>query len=72
MIIRGRVPVAADDDAERLAAKVHAVEHRLYPLVVRGFAEGRLRMEGDRVFFDDRPLSEPLDLAAIDDEAEAG
>lgn len=66
VILQGRVPVVANDDAETLAAKVHAIEHRLYPLAVRWFAEGRLRMAGDRVIFDDRPLEKPLDLAEVE------
>lgn len=67
VIIQGRIPVTADcDDADSLAAKVHAIEHRLYPLVVRWFAEGRLGMTGDRVVFDGRPLDKALDLAEME------
>jgi len=72
VIIQGRVPVTAEDDAESLAAKVHAIEHRLYPLVVRWFAEGRLRMAGDRVIFDGRPLDRPLDLAEAEQASSGG
>jgi phosphoribosylglycinamide formyltransferase 1 len=43
------VAVRPDDDEERLAARILAAEHRLYPLAVRLFAEGRLRIEGERV-----------------------
>ena len=35
--------------AASLAARVLAQEHRLYPLAVRWFAEGRLRLAGGRV-----------------------
>lgn len=65
VIIQGRVPVAPDDTPETLAAKVHAVEHRLYPLVIRWFAEGRLRMVDDAVVFDGRRLERPLDLDRV-------
>ncbi len=71
VIIQGRVPVAAEDDAGSLAAKVHAIEHRLYPLVVRWFAEGRLRLAGDHVIFDGHPLDRPLDLSEVE-KASAG
>lgn len=37
---QGRVPVAPDDTPESLAARVLKMEHRLYPAVLRRFAEG--------------------------------
>ena len=37
---QGRVPVAPGDDAATLAARVLAMEHRLYPAVLRRVAEG--------------------------------
>jgi phosphoribosylglycinamide formyltransferase-1 len=43
------VPVRDDDNEERLAARILEAEHRLYPLTVRWFAEGRLRIVGNRV-----------------------
>jgi phosphoribosylglycinamide formyltransferase 1 len=43
------VPVHDGDDEERLAARILAAEHRLYPLAVRLFAEGRLSIAGNRV-----------------------
>ena len=49
IIVQAVVPVHADDDEDRLAARVLVAEHRIYPLAVRLFAEGRLRVEGGRV-----------------------
>ena len=49
IIAQAVVPVWADDDEERLAARILAAEHRLYPLAVRLFAEGRLSVIGERV-----------------------
>ncbi len=37
---QARVPVLPGDDAESLAARVLAQEHRLYPAVLRRFAAG--------------------------------
>lgn len=48
IIIQAAVPVLADDTPESLAARVLAVEHRIYPLALRFWAEGRVRIEGDR------------------------
>ena len=43
IVVQAAVPVLDDDTPERLAARVLAQEHRIYPLAVRWFAEGRLR-----------------------------
>jgi phosphoribosylglycinamide formyltransferase-1 len=37
---QGRVPVLAGDTPETLASRVLVMEHRLYPIVLRRFAEG--------------------------------
>lgn len=52
IIAQAVVPVEDGDDEERLAARILAAEHRLYPLAVRLFAERRLRIDGERVFVD--------------------
>lgn len=52
IIVQAAVPVLPDDDAERLAARVLAQEHLVYPQAVRGMLEGRCRLEGQRVVWD--------------------
>jgi len=54
IIIQAAVPVLPHDDEAALAARVLAGEHRIYPLAVRWFLEGKLviengvvRVEGD-------------------------
>lgn len=42
IVIQAAVPVRADDTPDVLAARVLAQEHRIYPLAIRWFAEGRL------------------------------
>ncbi len=59
-VLQARVPVRADDDEARLAARVLACEHRIYPLAVRWFCEGRLRQHAGRAWFDGAPLDAPL------------
>jgi phosphoribosylglycinamide formyltransferase-1 len=61
-IIQARVAVAANDDEASLAARVQALEHRMYPLAVRWFCEGRLRYDAGRAFLDGRLLHEPVQL----------
>jgi phosphoribosylglycinamide formyltransferase-1 len=59
-IIQARVDVAANDDEASLAARVQAQEHRIYPLAVRWFCEGRLRYDAGRAWLDGRVLNEPV------------
>lgn len=49
LIVQAAVPVLDDDDEATLAARVLTQEHRIYPLAVRWFAEGRLRVRDGRV-----------------------
>ncbi len=49
IILQAAVPVLDDDTPETLASRVRREECRLYPEAVRLFAEGRLRIEGNRV-----------------------
>ena len=49
IIAQAVVPVHGGDDEARLSERILAAEHRLYPMAVRLFAEGRLRILGDRV-----------------------
>jgi phosphoribosylglycinamide formyltransferase-1 len=59
-ILQARVPVLAGDDAATLAARVLEQEHRIYPVVIRWYAEGRLRLDREgRIRFDNAPLERP-------------
>jgi phosphoribosylglycinamide formyltransferase-1 len=49
IIVQAAVPVLPGDDADRLAARVLAAEHRAYPLALRLIAEGRVRVVGEKV-----------------------
>jgi phosphoribosylglycinamide formyltransferase-1 len=59
-VLQAQVAVTADDDEASLAAKVQAQEHRIYPLAVRWFCEGRLRYGEGRAWLDGRLLHEPV------------
>jgi phosphoribosylglycinamide formyltransferase-1 len=50
IVLQSVVPVLAGDDEDTLAARVLATEHAIYPLAVRWFVEGRLRVDGGIVF----------------------
>jgi phosphoribosylglycinamide formyltransferase-1 len=46
IVMQSVVPVRPGDDEHTLAARVLASEHVIYPLAVRWFVEGKLRLEG--------------------------
>ena len=45
IVVQAAVPVLPGDDEETLAARVIAREHAIYPLAVRWFVEGQLRLD---------------------------
>ncbi len=56
IVAQAAVPVLDDDTEESLGQRVLEAEHRLYPLAVRWWADGRLRLVGSRVdLLDPRP-----------------
>jgi len=46
IVMQAAVPVLAHDDEARLAARVLAQEHRIYPQAARWFVEGKLVIDG--------------------------
>jgi phosphoribosylglycinamide formyltransferase-1 len=65
-IIQARFAVRADDDEATLAARVQALEHRIYPLAVRWFCEGRLRYDDGQALLDGRVLREPVQFTGTE------
>ena len=49
IIVQAAVPVLPGDDEASLSARILVEEHRVYPLAVQWFAEGRLRVTGRHV-----------------------
>ena len=47
ILMQGAVAVRDDDTPDTLAARILAVEHRIYPAALRLVASGRIRLEGD-------------------------
>lgn len=50
VILQMPVPVAENDTVETLAARVLTAEHEAFPCAVALFAQGRLQVQGRRVF----------------------
>jgi phosphoribosylglycinamide formyltransferase 1 len=49
IVLQAVVPILEGDDPHALADRVLVAEHRSYPLALRLIAEGRARVEGERV-----------------------
>jgi phosphoribosylglycinamide formyltransferase-1 len=47
IVMQGAVPVAGDDTAETLAARVLSVEHQIYPQALRLLATDGIKIDGD-------------------------
>ncbi|WP_079569049.1 phosphoribosylglycinamide formyltransferase [Bradyrhizobium erythrophlei] len=47
ILMQGAVEVYDDDTPERLAERILAIEHRIYPAALRLLAGGRIRIEGN-------------------------
>ncbi|MCC5808941.1 MAG: phosphoribosylglycinamide formyltransferase [Ectothiorhodospiraceae bacterium] len=60
VIVQARVAVSRDDSETTLAARVQQQEHRIYPLAVRWFAEGRLRLCENGILMDGKPMTQPV------------
>jgi phosphoribosylglycinamide formyltransferase-1 len=60
IIAQAAVPVLPDDTEASLAARVLAQEHRIFPMAVRWFAEGRLHVRADGTVLLDRAAVAPL------------
>jgi phosphoribosylglycinamide formyltransferase-1 len=57
IIAQAAVPVEPGDTEQTLAARVLAVEHRIYPQALRLVAEGRVRMAAGRCLIDGQPAA---------------
>lgn len=49
IILQASVKIEEEDTLETLEAKIHKVEHKIYPQAIKLFIEGKLRLEGRKV-----------------------
>lgn len=72
IVMQAVVPVLPDDDAMRLAERVLAQEHRIYPQAVAWFVSGRLKIDDSGRVLLDREMALPTGLIvpALDDNAQ--
>lgn len=63
-VLQAELAVHDGDTPDSLTTRVQALEHRIYPMAARWFAEGRLRLAGKTVWLDDEPLAGPVRVTA--------
>ena len=71
VIVQATVPVRANDSADTLGARVLHEEHRILPLAIRWFVEGRLSLRNGQVLLDGEIRPEQGLIAAPGIQAEA-
>lgn len=65
IIIQAAVPILDADTPETLASRILVQEHKVYPRAVQLFAEGRLRVDGRRVFIDGAKSDGEVIISAV-------
>ncbi len=50
IVLQKTVAIAQDDTADSLAVKVLKIEHEIFPLALKAFAEGRVKVEGTKAW----------------------
>ena len=65
IIVQGAVPVIAGDTEATLAARVLEIEHKIYPMALKLFAEGRIQIENGICVIDGVMLPLGLQVSGI-------
>ncbi len=60
VIMQGRLRLRPGDTPEAVSARVHTLEHIIYPHACSLIATGRVECRGATVYFDGEPLAAPL------------
>lgn len=58
VIVQAPVAILEDDTVDSLKAKVHKVEHQIYPYAVQLISEDKIKMSDQGVFFENQTLPE--------------
>ena len=59
VVIQGEVPVLENDTEQSLAARVLQQEHKIYPMAIAWYIDGRLKTNDNNVLLDDKILLRP-------------
>jgi len=61
VIIQGSIAVSPGDNVENLNTRVQKLEHHIYPLAIKWFAERRLEIKENKIMLDNKPLTTPVE-----------
>jgi phosphoribosylglycinamide formyltransferase 1 len=64
-VIQARIAVEPGDDDASLAAKLQIQEHKIYPVAVRWFCDGRLSYAAGKAWLDGHALQAPVQYEQI-------
>lgn len=56
VILQAKVPIFTHDEEQDVIDRVLVQEHQIYPLVVKWFCDGRLKMQNDVAYLDDKVI----------------
>lgn len=59
-IIQSKLRILPNESAEKLAERVLALEHQIYPLAIRWIADAKIEYKQGQVFFKSKPIQEPV------------
>ncbi len=62
VIAQSRLAIVENDDEQSLANRVKQLEHKLYPTVIRWFAEGKLALKDNQTYFNGEKLEQPVEI----------
>lgn len=60
IVLQGRLRLSSEDTSDSLQQRIHKIEHRLYPLALKWFAEQRLNIVENKVLLDGETSAEQL------------
>ena len=63
-IVQSKLCILPDESAEKLAERVLALEHQIYPLAIRWIADSKIEYKQGQVFFESKPIQEPVQYTA--------
>lgn len=64
IILQGRLKVTESDTSKTLQQRIHGIEHKIYPLAIKWFAENRINITGNKVLLDGE--TSPCQLQTFD------
>ena len=59
VVLQAEVPVLPNDNEATLAARVLQQEHIIYPMAIAWYIDGRLKINGNKVFIDHKLMHRP-------------